>query len=239
MLQMPGADPLTEQQADNVHEIRCAGDHLLTMVNEVLNIARIESGRLDISLEPISVVPEIVACLAQIKPLAAKRRINVALEPGAFYTVQADRRRLREVLLNLLSNAVKYNREGGTIKVDCTLTQAERLRISVHDSGYGIADKDLPRLFQPFECLKSSYEDKEGTGIGLALCRRLVEGMQGEIGVSSTPGEGSTFWFELPLSAEIEAIINSVPEPVAIAPASDSRHKVLYIEDNPANLVLV
>lgn len=225
MLQMPGAEPLTEQQADNVQEIRYAGEHLLTMVNEVLNLARIESGRMDISLEPISVMPVIEACLAQIRPLAAQRRINIALEPGIFYTVQADSRRLKEVLLNLLSNAVKYNRVGGTIKVDCTLTPAERLRISVHDSGYGIADKDLPRLFQPFERLESSYEGAEGTGIGLALSRRLVESMQGEIGVDSTPGEGSTFWFELPLSAEVDA--------------SASHYKVLYIEDNPANLRLV
>lgn len=225
MLQMPGAEPLSEQQADNVHEIRYAGEHLLTMVNEVLNLARIESGRMDISLEPISVVPVIEACLAQIRPLAAQRRIKIAMEPSIFYTVQADSRRLKEVLLNLLSNAVKYNRVGGTIKVDCTLTQAERLRISIHDSGYGIADKDLPRLFLPFERLESSYEGVEGTGIGLALSRRLVEGMQGEIGVDSTPGEGSTFWFELPLSAECDA--------------SASHYKVLYIEDNPANLRLV
>lgn len=146
---------------------------------------------------------------------------------------------MKEVLLNLLSNAVKYNREGGTIKVNYTLTQADCLRISIHDSGHGIEDNNLSRLFRPFERLESSYEGTEGTGIGLALSKRLVEGMQGKIGVDSMPGEGSTFWFELPLSTEIEAIVESAPEPVAAAPANTGHCKVLYIEDSHANLRLV
>ncbi len=239
MLEMTGAEALTEQQEDYVREIHYAGDHLLTMVNELLNLARIESGRMEIILEPISVMPVIEACLTQIKPLATQRRLDVVLEAGDFYTVQADRRRLKEVLLNLLSNAVKYNRDGGTIKVNYTLMQAERLRISVHDSGHGIVDRDLPYLFRPFERLEFSYDGTEGTGIGLALSRCLVEGMQGKIGVDSTSGEGSTFWFELPLSAKIESIVEPVPKPVAAATAGASHCKLLYVEENPANLRLV
>jgi PAS domain S-box-containing protein len=233
--------PLTEIQLDNVREILHAGDHLLELVNEVLDLSRIESGRLELRLEAVAVAPVVEACLAQIRPLAAQRGIGVELDMNAPGAVQADRTRLKEVLLNLLSNAVKYNREAGNIRVACTPSGEGRLRISVRDSGHGIAAEALPRLFKPFERLESAYEGIQGTGIGLALSKKLVEAMHGDIGVETVRGAGSTFWFELPLAAGGEAVDApaAAPAPVAQVAVRTGHHRVLCIEDNAANLRLV
>ena len=241
LLETDTAHRLTEEQNDHVREILHAGNHLLAMVNEVLDLSRIESGRLEVSLEPVALAPMIEMCVAQLRPLAAQRGIKVTLElePNLLHTVQADRTRLKEVLLNLLSNAVKYNREGGAIDVRCTPLENKRLRISVHDTGHGIVADALPRLFQPFERLDSAYTGIQGTGIGLALSKILVEAMRGVIGVESVPGAGSTFWFELPLAEARESIPDAAAAIFAITPICASRHKILYIEDNPANMRLV
>jgi PAS domain S-box-containing protein len=232
LLETDPEHPLAEIQADNVQEILHAGNHLLELVNEVLDLSRIEGGRLDVKLEPVNIGPLIVSCVKQLQPSAAQRSIRIELDMNASYAVQADRTRLKEVLLNLLSNAVKYNREGGHIQLSCALTGAHRLRIRVRDTGRGIAAAALPRLFRPFERLESAYNGIEGTGIGLALAKKLVEAMHGEIGAESTQGEGSTFWFELPLAIPAEK--NSAP-----AASRFGRHRLLYIEDNPANMRLV
>lgn len=231
--------PLTAAQLDHLHEIRQAGGHLLELINEVLDLSRIESGHLDLKLEPVSVTLVIEACLAQIKPLAAQRNIRVALDLDAACVVLADRMRLKEIMLNLLSNAVKYNQEGGSIELSCASVQSGRVRINVRDSGRGIAADNLPRLFKPFERIESAYNGIEGTGIGLALAKKLVEGMNGEIGVDSVLDEGSTFWFELPQTTEIEAIAELAPGAGDMTVTSEHLHSVLYIEDNPANLRLV
>lgn len=204
LLETDPQNPLTEIQVDNVHEILHAGRHLLELINEVLDLSRVESGKLEVHLTSIPIVPTLEKCIAQVLPLAAKRRINIELDVKQAYRVQADHLRLDQVLLNLLSNAIKYNREDGHIALTCVPTAGHRLRISVRDTGKGIAADALPRLFQAFERITSGDEVVEGTGIGLALSKKLVLAMHGDIGASSQPGHGSTFWFELPLAAEGE-----------------------------------
>lgn len=232
--------PLAEIQADNIHEIFQAGQHLLKLVNEVLDLSRIESGRLDISLEVVNIAPLIEACVAQIKPLATKRDISITLDLRGCCAVLADYSRLKQVLLNLLSNATKYNHVSGLIKVSCTVN-GERLRINIEDTGPGISAESLTRLFHPFERLESAYSGVEGSGIGLALAKKLVDGMQGEIGVNSELGVGSCFWLELQISASAPIVVNPETETVLppTIPLKLGRHKLLYIEDNPTNLRLV
>ena len=240
--QLLESDPehlLTATQIDNVREILHAGNHLLELVNEVLDLSRIESGRLELDLEAVAVAPLLDACAAQIRPLAAARKISCSVERCAPCAVQADPLRLREVLINLLSNAVKYNREGGAIWLSCTSTGEQRLRISVRDSGRGIAATALPRLFKPFERMESAYDGIEGTGIGLALAKKLVEAMHGDIGVDSAPGQGSTFWFELPLSQAASGMEAGSAKAAAVPATRGGSRKLLYVEDNPGNLKLV
>jgi len=242
LLEADTEQPLTDMQADNLQEILQAGSHLLTLINEVLDLSRIESGRIELNLDVIAVGPLIQSCVKQIKPLAEQRGIAIRFESIDNCSVVADSTRLKQVLLNLLSNAVKYNRDGGRIAVDCMSAGPNRLRIGVKDTGYGISAESLPRLFKPFERLESAYQDIEGTGIGLALAKKLVESMHGEIGVDSTPGEGSRFWFELPSAVLLDTEAPTVPaKPPAINASNNipSQCKLLYVEDNPANLRLV
>ena len=191
---------LNETQADSVREILHAGEHLLAMVNEVLDLSRIESGRLNLSLESVAVLPVVAHCLAQVRPLASERGIVIAQALPGDVAVRADLIRLKQVLLNLLSNAIKYNRDGGRVAVSAR-PDGDRLRIAVSDSGRGIATEQLSRLFRPFERIESAYDGIEGTGIGLALVKKLVDAMGGEVGADSESGVGSTFWFTLPLAA--------------------------------------
>lgn len=227
----------TPDQADNIHEIMHAGGHLLKLINEVLDLARIESGRIELSLEAVEPGPLIQECLTLMQPLAEQRQISLAADLADSTSAQADRTRLRQVLLNLLSNAVKYNRDGGSVQVTCHNMDGNRLRIAVKDSGRGIATDALPRLFKPFERLESAYDGIEGSGVGLALSRKLAEAMGGSIGVDSVAGTGSTFWIDLPLAAA------AVPPPPATAEDAPgvwpSAHTLLYVEDNPSNLRLV
>ena len=242
--QMLKMDVRDTHQAENVQEILKAGQHLLTQVNEVLDLARIDSGRIELSLEPVGVAATIADCLAQLKPLAEQRGLAMHAAIDATLAVQADPVRLKQVLLNLLSNAIKYNRDGGTIDLTAAIADG-RLRIAVRDTGRGIEAEKLARLFKPFERLESSYDGIEGTGIGLALVKRLVEAMGGEVGVESEVDQGSTFWFALPAATLPDQPETTTPGVSAggTATATDvarqSQHRVLYVEDNPANLRLV
>lgn len=229
---------LNDAQGGYVREIVHAGNHLLELVNEVLDLARIESGRLEVRIEPVAIRPLLDECLTQIAPLAARRSIAIEVTIDA-EAVLADRLRLRQSLLNLLSNAVKYNREQGRIELVCR-SAAGTVRFAVHDSGQGIPADQLPRLFRPFERLESAYSGVDGSGIGLALAKKLVEGMHGEIGVESTPGVGSVFWFTLPACAiaPTDAPPNGAAVPLA-NPASSARLRLLYVEDNASNLNLM
>jgi PAS domain S-box-containing protein len=235
-------DSLSSDQRESVTHIGRAGRHLLELINEVLDISRIETGQMTISPEPVAIADLLGELVALIGPLADGRSITIgATRAGCDVHVLADRQRLKQVLLNLLGNAVKYNREGGSVTVACAVVEGDRLRISVTDTGYGVRPDQLERLFQPFERLGAEGSEVEGTGMGLALSKGLVEAMGGRIGVESELDRGTTFWVELGLvEGPLETYENGRPdEEPSVAPSADRTHKVLHIEDNLSNLTLV
>jgi signal transduction histidine kinase len=186
------------EQTNWLGHIRKGGEHLLELINEVLDVARIESGRVSVSLQPVIVESAISGALDFINPLAAGRGIEIRRDSASpARHVVADPQRLKQVLLNLLSNAVKYNVERGKIDIVCEARPDGFLRIAVSDTGPGISPENQARLFKPFERLQAEKAYVEGTGLGLSLCRGLMEAMGGRIGVQSAPGAGSTFWVEL------------------------------------------
>ena len=285
------------QQQDNIQQILKAGRHLLDLINEVLDIARIEAGHLSLSPEPTMAGRLVREALDMVLPLANERRIElinqISDEHAARYVI-ADQQRLKQVLLNLLSNAVKYNCDGGNVRIFCEIYESAEhksaehksdgreanlelaidspvdsennaavdsniqtlaasppiaaseysrwLRFAIRDTGPGLNAQEIGRLFTPFERLSAAHSQIEGTGIGLALCKRLVEAMSGRVGVQSTPGQGSTFWLELPLVSS-STVLKIAPEVEEAEAADDflaSRPMtVLYIEDNISNLSLI
>ena len=231
-------DDLTEDQIDSVQTIRRSGQHLLQLINEVLDLARIEAGKLDLSIENVDLADIFNGCGSLIGPLAEGRGVTMAVErgPGAG-AVRADSTRLKQVLVNLMSNAVKYNRQGGSVTVRSALTPSGRVRVTVADTGEGIPTERLGQLFTPFSRLGVEATDTEGTGIGLVISKRLIEAMDGQIGVETRVSAGSTFWIELPAA---EATPRKDAEPaIRRAPSALPAATVLYVEDNPANLKLV
>jgi signal transduction histidine kinase/CheY-like chemotaxis protein len=238
-------EDLDVEQQEAVEQILKGGKHLLELINEVLDISHIESGDLTLSPESVFVGSVLGEALDLIRPLAMNRSIHLVGDRHSTCAeyVFADRQRLKQILLNLLSNAVKYNRVGGTVAVSCEPESPTRLRIKVSDTGPGIRADQLDLLFVPFERLGADRTQVEGTGIGLALSRRLAEAMGGTLDVETAPGEGCTFWVELPLvegPVERYERLNGDRSPTILesTPPLD-RHAVLYIEDNLANLKLV
>ncbi len=232
----------TPSQKRSLDQILKAGWYLLDLINEILDLALIESGKLSLSMEPMSLTDVMHECHEMIEPQAQKRGIRVAF-PSAKgeckVYVKADRTRVKQILVNLLSNAVKYNSTGGNVLVECVTKAPGRIRVCVTDSGAGLSPEQLAQLFQPFNRLGREENFEEGTGIGLVMCKKLVELMGGDIGVESTVGKGCLFWFELNLTDEPQPAI--VLAPVAKAPgqAPVPLRTLLYIEDNPANMMLV
>ena len=227
-------------QTDYLREILKAGEHLLDLINEVLDLARIESGKFAVAPEPVALAPLLADCLSLLRPQAQARGIHMQVEPGGeALLVWADPVRLKQVLLNLLSNAIKYNRREGWVTIG-SRTLGGRLRLTVADSGVGLSAEQRARLFVPFERLAADQAAIEGTGIGLAIAKRLVELMEGRIGVESRPGVGSEFWIELPLALGSQALPlpASAPTP-ALPPDTAPSWRLLCIEDNAANLHLV
>lgn len=221
------------QDCESIAHILGAGRHLLDLINEILDISRIEAGHVSISSERIDVAEMVEECLALISPLAQTRGIVVEREFGAAddRCVKADRQRFKQVLLNLLSNAVKYNCENGTITVSCEPVGNQNLRISIRDTGPGISARDTNRLFTPFERLNADRSDVQGSGLGLALSKKLIELMAGSIGLQSEVGSGSVFWIELPqMQAPARALQTGAesPEPVE----DEHARTILYIEDD-------
>ena len=235
--QLLDMDDLTPDQRSNMSRILKAGKHLLGLLNEILDISRIESGRIAIELEPVDPADLMKSAIDLVQPLLAERGITLRTAETPNLRVLADRQKLTQVFLNLLSNAVKYNRENGQIVLGYECINGD-LRIRVTDTGNGISDELLKKLFQPFERLGAERTSVPGTGLGLALSKRLVELMRGSIGVESQPGSGSTFWIQLHRLEEPAA--ESAQEP---RPSSEERHTasstVLYIEDNLINIHLI
>ena len=235
--------PATATQKASIDQILHAGWYLLELINEILDLAAIESGKLSLSEEPVSLAEVMLECHAMIEPQAQKRGITLtfpAFDQPAY--VSADRTRLKQVLINLLSNAIKYNQADGSVIVDCKLESATRTRIGVRDTGAGLSPENLLQLFQPFNRLGQERSTEEGTGIGLVMSKRLVELMGGVIGVDSKVDVGSVFWFEL--SAAAAPLHEAEPKKSIVTPElpvehSERRTTLLYVEDNPANLKLV
>lgn len=235
-------ETLSDTQKEDVEEILKAGRHLLDLINEILDLAKIESGRISLSIEPVRIAPIIEECLNMVSTQADKRRINLHSDTHEDLSVQADQTRLKQALLNLISNAIKYNREGGIVTVETRLKGSEYLSIQITDTGRGIPKERLHELFQPFNRLDAEYSAIEGTGIGLTISRRIVEMMGGAIEVESEVGVGSRFMITLP-AAWNPTLLESPKTSAAIeTPTLQSRSRqqlVLYIEDNPSNIRLV
>ena len=238
---------LSAEDRDAVERILAAGRHLLALINELIDIARIESGEFSLSVEPVALQPIIEETCQLMAPLAAGRSITISqpsLSPAL--AVKADRQRLSQILVNLLSNAVKYNRAGGTVTITCQATGPGQASVTVADTGPGIPAVDLARVFAPFERLGAERTAIEGTGIGLPLARAFAEAMGGHLTAASVPGEGTTFTVTLPRAADMvpaaddDTASASVPVPrTGTDDPAETDLRILYIEDNPANIEVV
>jgi signal transduction histidine kinase/CheY-like chemotaxis protein/CHASE3 domain sensor protein len=234
---------LGEQASDNVYHILKGGYHLLDLINEILDLARIESGRLAISSEAVPMREALKDALDLVRPLAIERHVTISPEIAlrCNHHVYADRQRLKQVLLNLLSNAIKFNRPGGSVVLSCEEIESGRLRIEVIDTGSGISPEGLKRIFTPFERLDADGTEAGGTGLGLALSKRLMEAMGGTIGVESAVGFGSKFFIDLSMIEDPSATLenDAAAEVLIDSTRGHQRGTVLYIEDNSSNLRLV
>jgi len=235
--------PPTPSQGESIIQILNAGWYLLELINEVLDLATIESGKLSMSLEPVLLSDLLLECHSMVEPLAQRRNLRMSFpRSDAPYCINADRTRIKQVLINLLSNAIKYNTSGGSVAVDCSANSASGcVRITVTDTGAGLPPEKVAQLFQPFNRLGQETGGVEGTGIGLVVSKRLVELMTGTIGVESTVGSGSRFWVELPSTAPLTmpASPELVPSDESAVPSAEGLRTLLYVEDNPANMKLV
>ena len=252
-----GSPTPTPTQKKSLDQILLAGWYLLDLINEILDLALVESGKLSLELEPVALAGVLHDCRTMIEPQADQRGISLRYDPlEANFLVLADGMRLKQVLINLLSNAIKYNRPGGTVVVACTEVADMHVRIGVKDTGEGLSPEQIAQLFQPFNRLGQESRTDQGTGIGLVMTKRLVGLMGGTIHVESAVGSGSTFWIEMRLTraqtpslvvasapdraADSGSAAASAPVKLAALLKSDAPTRtLLYIEDDPANLLLI
>ena len=240
---------LTAQHKDNVSEILKAGHHLLDLINDILDLAKIEAGKIELNIGCVDVCEIIDECTTLMSPLAARRNISIEHSGLQHSIVMADQTRLKQLLLNLLSNAIKYNKDNGHVEIEISRPTNDTLRLSVVDTGIGISDYDIQQLFTPFTRFNTKHSTVEGTGIGLTITRSIVQMMHGRVGAESTLGDGSRFWIELPLESVAEQTTDSgaqqtpgtlpVPQAKIVSATTMNHYKILYIEDNPSNLRLV
>lgn len=235
---------LSASQQQSVREIRKAGSHLLQLISDVLDLSKVESGQMSISVEPVLAKRIVDECLALMQPLAEAKRIRIRLDVGALpgVYVNADAVRLKQALLNLLSNALKYNREGGQVDVKFSQPATGMLRLEVSDTGLGIPLGRQAEVFEPFNRLGAEGSSTEGSGVGLVITKRLVEMMGGDLSFVSREGEGSRFWIQLPQVAdwsdmELETTVPDVVGQDSLRISGEKR--VLYVEDNPSNTRLM
>jgi len=245
LLELDHEHPLSETQRKSVTQILKGGKHLLELIDQVLNLAKIESGKMTLSVETVDVTTQLLDALAMARTMADKRHIHIEYDIPAEGTtfVRADVTRLHQILLNLLSNGTKYNYDGGTLSLRCKV-KGDMCRFEVKDNGPGIPAHMQDKVFSPFNRLGAEGSTIEGTGIGLTITRELVQLMHGVIGFESKPDNGALFWFELPLASEkqIKQSVKRTTEsvkPITRDMALKVDRKVLYIEDNPSNLQLM
>jgi signal transduction histidine kinase/CheY-like chemotaxis protein len=228
-------EPKLEKHIQHIYK---AGSHLLALIDDVLDLARIESGKLSISVKPINLQAVLEECESLIKPIAEDAEVKLSFDSHINYIVNADHTSLKQALLNLLSNAVKFNQKPGTITVSYEIKDNKRIRINVMDTGKGLSGKQQQHLFEPFERLGAEFSEVKGTGIGLTITRELVTMMGGAVGAESIEGKGSNFWIELVLSDEQAAEMQPAATTRTDSYTQESK-KIVYVEDDPINAHLL
>lgn len=244
LLQRDKRTPLNERQQEKLEYVLKGGEHLLRLIDDILDLSRVEAGRVTVSSEPVGVADVLAEVKATLDPMATRMGINVRVLPLPNLPLQvvADRTRFSQILINFGSNAIKYGKRGGTVTFAVSEPKSGLVRISVIDSGIGIPFDKQDKIFQPFQRAGQEAGPIEGTGIGLAISRRLADLMGGSVGFSSAPDQGSDFWIDLPRH---DAVRDTTPAGVAaarspsLAKAGSARHTVVYIEDNPSNIAFM
>jgi signal transduction histidine kinase/ActR/RegA family two-component response regulator len=243
LLQMDHKNPLADYQKENMERVTSAGHHLLMLINEVLDLSKIESGEIGLALETLDMIPIVDNVFSISQPLAKERNISLEYEEILFENcfVDVDPLRFKQIVLNLMSNAIKYNKLNGSVIVSFKKQGNGKMRLGIEDTGHGIAEDKIDKLFQPFERFDVDAEQIEGAGIGLTISKQLIEMMHGTIGFKSTFGEGSLFYIDVPVSDKAPVPLE-IEMPSASSPVSSTLRntkQVLYIEDIPENVELV
>lgn len=241
LLERDKREPPSARQRERIEQILKGGEHLLRLINEVLDLARIEAGGVSISTEPVGVLEVLQEVKATLAPSATRGsvQLGIVLPHEELPPIAADRTRFAQILMNYGSNAIKYNRPDGTVTFEVSVRGPDHVRVEVQDTGMGVAEQQQDKLFQPFYRAGQETGSIEGTGIGLAITRRLAELMNGTVGFRSTPGKGSSFWVDMPVYHSSTRTSALPPSPPAESGLAERSGKVLYVEDNPANVRLL